>query len=54
MYHDLMRECAIASVPLVSAPTDSRDFEAIMNAVSYTNSSSTVTFKLIRPVILQL
>jgi peptide/nickel transport system substrate-binding protein len=40
--------------PIIANASDTADFNAIMNAVRYSNSSGTVTFKLVRPIIPQL
>jgi len=45
---------ATAGTPIVTAPNDTTDFAAIMNALSYSNSSNTVTFNLVRPTVPEL
>jgi ABC-type transport system substrate-binding protein len=45
---------ATAGVPIVTAASDTTDFNAIMNALTYSNSSNTMTFKLMKPTISQL
>jgi len=45
---------ATAGTPIVTSPNDTNDFSAIMNALSYSNSSNTVTFKLVRPTVPEL
>ena len=45
---------ATAGTPIMTSQNDSTDFDAIMNALSYSNSSNTVTFKLVRPTVPQL
>jgi peptide/nickel transport system substrate-binding protein len=45
---------ATAGTPIMTAANDTTDFNAIMNALSYSNSSSTVTFKLVNPTVSQL
>ncbi len=45
---------ATIGVPIMSAANDTTDFNAIMNAVTYSNSSQTVTFHLVRPIAPQL
>jgi peptide/nickel transport system substrate-binding protein len=45
----------VTSAPLImAAANDTAQFDAIMNAVTYSNSSNTVTFKLVTPTIPQL
>jgi ABC-type transport system substrate-binding protein len=45
---------ATAGVPIMTVANDATDFNAIMNALSYSNSSNTVTFKLLNPTVSQL
>jgi len=45
---------ASSYAPIITAPNDTVDFNAIMNAVTYSNSSNTVTFRLVSPTIPQL
>ena len=45
---------ATAGTPIITNASDTADFNAIMSAVTYSNASSTVTFKLVRPIIPQL
>ena len=45
---------ATAGVPIMTAASDTADFNAIMNALTYSNSSNTVTFKLLNPTASQL
>jgi peptide/nickel transport system substrate-binding protein len=45
---------ATAGVPIMTAANDTTDFNAIMNALTYSNSSNTVTFKLVNPTVSQL
>ncbi len=45
---------ATSGVPIIANTTDTAHYEAIMNAVTYSNLSNTVTFRLVRPVIPQL
>jgi ABC-type transport system substrate-binding protein len=45
---------ATAGVPIMTAANDTTDFNAIMNALTYSNSSNTVTFKLLNPTASQL
>jgi ABC-type transport system substrate-binding protein len=45
---------ATAGTPIMTAPNDTTDFDAIMNALTYSNSSNTVTFKLVNPTVPQL
>src|SRR5579875_2512119 len=45
---------ATIGVPIMTAANDTSDFNAIMNAVTYSNSSQTVTFHLVRPITPQL
>jgi ABC-type transport system substrate-binding protein len=40
--------------PIMANASDTADFNAIMNAVTYSNSSNTVTFKLFKPVLPQI
>ena len=39
-----------ATFPMMANASDTADFNAIMNAVTYSNSSNTVTFKLFKPI----
>ena len=43
-----------AGVPIMTAANDTTDFNAIMNALTHSNSSNTVTFKLLTPTVSQL
>ncbi len=43
-----------AGTPIMTSASDTADFNAIMSSVTYSNSSNTVTFKLVRPIIPQL
>ena len=43
-----------AFVPIMTAASDTADFNAIMKALTYSNSSNTVTFKLLNPTASQL
>ena len=45
---------ATAGVPIMTAANDTTDFNAIMNSLTYSNSSNTVTFKLLNPTASQL
>jgi ABC-type transport system substrate-binding protein len=45
---------ASIGVPIMTAPNDTTDFNDIMNALTYSNSSNTVTFKLLHPTPPQL
>jgi peptide/nickel transport system substrate-binding protein len=45
---------ATAGTPIMTVAGDSTDFNAIMNALTYSNSSNTVTFKLLNPTASQL
>jgi ABC-type transport system substrate-binding protein len=45
---------ATAGVPIMTASRDTSDFNAIMNSLTYSNSSNTVTFKLVNPTLPQL
>ena len=45
---------ASIGVPILTAANDTADFNAIMNALTYSNSSNTVTFKLLNPTPSQL
>ncbi len=45
---------ATQGVPIMANARDTTHFNAIMSAVTYSNSSNTVTFKLVRPVLPQL
>jgi len=45
---------ASAGVPVMTVPNDTADFNAILNALTYSNSSNTVTFRLMRPTASQL
>ncbi|MEM0118503.1 MAG: ABC transporter substrate-binding protein [Conexivisphaerales archaeon] len=45
---------ATIGVPIMTAANDTADFNAIMSAVTYSNSSQTVTFHLVRPLPPQL
>jgi len=45
---------ATSYVPIMTAANDTIDFNAIMNSLTYSNSSNTVTFKLLNPTIPQL
>jgi ABC-type transport system substrate-binding protein len=40
---------ATAGVPILSSATDTKDYNAILNAVTYSNSANTVTFNLVTP-----
>ena len=44
----------LTGAPIMSATNDTADFNVIMNAVTYSNSSNTVTFKLVNPTAPQL
>ncbi|MGA8904360.1 MAG: ABC transporter substrate-binding protein, partial [Candidatus Bathyarchaeia archaeon] len=45
---------ATSGVPIMTAPSDTTHFNAIMQALTYSNSSDTVTFKLVNPTPPQL
>jgi len=45
---------ATAGVPIMTAANDATNFKTIMNALTYSNSSNTVTFKLLNPTVSQL
>jgi ABC-type transport system substrate-binding protein len=45
---------ATAGAPIITAANDATDFNAIMHALTYSNSSNTVTFKLLNPTASQL
>ncbi len=45
---------ATSGVPIMANARDTAHYNAIMSAVTYSSSSNTVTFKLVRPVIPQL
>ncbi len=43
-----------SGVPIITGPSDTTHFNAIMSAVTYSNSSNTITFRLVRPIIPEL
>jgi len=45
---------ATAGVPILTAANDTSDFNAIMNSLTYSNSTNTVTFNLVNPTLPQL